>query len=133
MDRSDQSVPPLSDEDAELFEALSPELAELLYPEQSSGPFRMALIYPDLGDKNREAVEKLQAEALDHGAEEDGPGDEPSLQQTTFTLDQVEAFHELYHLAEKTVGAGKLKVLLNDRAVPMTRELWLPLIWSLRK
>lgn len=93
----------------------------------------MTVIYPDLGDESREDVEALQADATDHGVEEDVDPKGSPLRRTTFTLGQVEEFHALYHLAETAVGADNLELLLNDRQVPLARELWLPLIWSLRR
>ena len=48
-------------------------------------------------------------------------------------MHQIEEFHELYHLAEEAIGADSVEVLLNGREVPLTRELWLPLFWTLRK
>jgi len=77
-------------------------------------------------------VGELEAAATEHTVVETDIAGQVSLHHTTFSLDQVEEFHELYHLAEEAIGADRLDVLLNGRTVPLTRELWLPLIWTLR-
>ena len=123
----------LPEEDAALLETLSPELARLLYPDQSTEPFRITAVYPELRGEAGQAAGRIQAAAVDHAVSEPrAPGQEP-LHHTTFSLAQVEEFHELYHLAETTIGSGALELRLNGRRVPLARELWLPLIWGLRK
>jgi len=131
---SDRSaLPPLSAEDAALFETLTPELARALYPDQSAAPFTITAIYPELeGDAGR-AVRELEAAAVAHEAQEAAESDAPPRHHTTFSLRQIEEFHELYHLAEKAIGAAGIELLLNGKAVPLTRELWLPLLWTLRQ
>ena len=125
-------MPALSEEDAALLETLTPDLARLLYPDQSPEPFTITAVYPELaGDAARSAGE-LEAAATEHTVVETDVDGQVSLHHTTFSLDQVEEFHELYHLAEGAIGADRLDVLLNGRTVPLTRELWLPLIWTLR-
>ncbi len=125
-------MPALSAEDAALLETLTPDLARLLYPDQSTEPFTITAVYPELeGDAARAAVE-LEAAATEHTVVETDVAGRVSLHHTTFSLDQIEEFHELYHLAEGAIGADRLDVLLNGRTIPLTRELWLPLIWTLR-
>lgn len=124
--------PPLSDEDTALFETLSPELARALYPDQSTAPFRITAIYPRLEGSAAESAAKIEAGAAAHEVlTDDGVGGLPR-HKTTFSLRQVEEFHELYHLVEGTIGASEVKLLLNGKSVPLTRELWLPLLWTLR-
>ena len=78
-----------------------------------------------------EAVRRIESIATEHSTSEPGPGQR--RHRTTFSLAQVEEFHELYHLIEVSTGSAERELLLNDRRVPLARELWLPLIWTLRK
>ncbi len=122
----------MPDEDAALLETLTPELARLLYPEQVVTPFRITMVYPVLRGEAAEVGEKIEAVAEESESEPGSEASDPS-RRTTFALSQIEEFHELYHLAEASIGSGKIELLLNDRRVPLARELWLPLIWTLRK
>jgi len=131
---TDRSAPPaLPKEDAALFETLTPDLARLLYPDQSTEPFRVTVVYPELSGDAGDAARKIEAEAAEHSTSEPASTDDGPLHHTTFSLAQIEEFHELYHLVETSIGSGGLELLLNDRRVPLARELWLPLIWTLRK
>jgi len=108
-------------------------LARLLYPDQASEPFRVTVVYPDLRGDAGEAARKIEAGATEHSISEPDNAGRGSLHHTTFSLAQIEEFHELYHLVETSIGSGGVELLLNDRRVPLARELWLPLIWTLRK
>lgn len=131
---TNRSVPPtLPEKDAALLETLTPDLARLLYPDQSTEPFRITVVYPELGGNAGKAARKIEADATDHSVSEPEATGDVRLHRTTFSLAQIEEFHELYHLAETFSGSGGLELLLNGRRVPLARELWLPLIWTLRK
>lgn len=130
MDRS--VLPTLSEDDAALLETLQPDLARLLYPDQSTEPFTITAVYPELGGDADQSARELEASATEHTIVQTDDAPQASLHHTTFSLDQIEEFHELYHLAEAAIGADRLDILLNGRTVPLTRELWLPLIWTLR-
>ena len=123
----------LSEADAELLETLPPELARLLYPDQSAEPFTVTAVYPELSGEVARKARELEAVARAHSVSESTTEGGDPLNRTTFSLQQIEEFHELYHLAESAVGGDTLEVLLNGREVPMARELWLPLLWTLRK
>ncbi len=116
-----------------MLETLPEELARALFPERDDGPFTITVTYPDLGDDAADAATQIEGKASAHSIEESSVEGQPARRSTTFTLRQLEEFHELYHLVERAVGADRLEVLLNDRPIPLTRELWLPLIWELRK
>ncbi len=126
------ALPALPEEDAALLETLKPDLARLLYPDQSTEPFAITAVYPELGGDAAQSAGELEAAATEHTVVEPDVEGQASLHHTTFSLEQIEEFHELYHLAEGVIGADRLDVLLNGRTVPLTRELWLPLIWTLR-
>jgi len=123
----------LSEADAKLLETLSPDLARLLYPDQSVERFTITAVYPELTGDVAQAARVIEADAHAHEVGEVGIEGGDLLHSTTFSLQQIEEFHELYHLAEEAIGADKLEVLLNGREVPLARELWLPLMWTLRK
>jgi hypothetical protein len=123
----------LSEADTKLLETLDPDLARLLYPDQSVEPFTITAVYPAPAGEVAQAIRDIEAEAQAHEVTEPGVEGKDPLHRTTFSLQQIEEFHELYHLAEGAAGADKLKVLLNGREVPLARELWLPLVWTLRK
>lgn len=123
----------MSEDDAALLKTLKPDLARLLYPDQSTEPFMITAVYPELGGDAGRSARELEAAATEHTVVETDVAGQASMHHTTFSLDQIEEFHELYHLAEGAIGADRLDVLLNGRKVPLTRELWLPLIWTLRK
>lgn len=126
-------MPSLPLEDAALFATLSPELARALYPEQSADPFRITVVYPQPDGEVAVAAGKLEQAALAHEVEPARAAGEAPRHRTTFSLHQVEEFHALYHLVGSAEGADEVELLLNDKAVPLARELWLPLLWTLRK
>jgi hypothetical protein len=131
---TDRSTPPvLPQEDAALLETLTPELARLLYPDQTTEPFLITVVYPELRGEAGQAARRIESSAAEHSITKPQAEGRDPVHRTTFSLAQVEEFHELYHLAETTIGGGELELLLNGRRVPFARELWLPLIWSLRK
>lgn len=125
-------MPSLSPEDAALFATLPSELARALYPDQSAEPFRITVLYPALAGAAAQAAGKLETAAVSHQVEPPAMEGEPPMHRTTFSLQQVEEFHELYHLVENAGGDGNIELLLNGKAVPLARELWLPLLWTLR-
>lgn len=125
-------MPPLSPEDAALFETLTPELAAALYPDQTASPFRITMVYPELTGESGRAARGLEEAAVAHRVETARTPREAPRHRATFSLRQVEEFHELYHLAERASGAAAIDLLLNDKTVPLARELWLPLLWTLR-
>ena len=118
MDRP--ALPPLSEDDAALLETLQPDLARLLYPDQSTEPFTITAVYPELGGDADQSARELEASATEHTIVQTDDAPRASLHHTTFSLDQIEEFHELYHLAEAAIGADRLEVLLNGRTVPLT-------------
>ena len=122
----------LSKEDAALLASLTPEMATLLYPEHTAGPLTVTLVYPELDPPARPAASELETAAAEHAVVEAVVSGEPAQHRTTFTLQQVEQLHELYHLLETTIGVDKVDVLLSGRRLPLARELWLPLVWTLR-
>jgi hypothetical protein len=122
----------LSKEDAALLASLPPEVAALLYPEHVAGPLTVTLVYPELDGPARAEAAELESDATEHVVEEPTLPGKATRHRTTFTMRQVEQLHQLYHLLETTIGVSEVGILLSGRRLPMARELWLPLIWTLR-
>lgn len=122
----------LSKEDAALLATLPPDMAALLYPEHLAGPLTVTLIYPELDGPARAEADELENDATEHLVEEATVSGEAARHRTTFTMRQVEQLHQLYHLLETSIGVSQVGILLSGRRLPMARELWLPLIWTLR-
>ena len=119
--------------DQQLFEALDPDTARVLFPERFAGQVEVTLVYPPLqGDAAAEA-ETLAAAAAGHTAVNDPtrPGN-PEVHRTSFTLGELEELHSLYSLLERHADPGDVEILIDGAALPLVRELWLPLLWSLR-
>jgi hypothetical protein len=112
--------------DQELIDQLEPEMARMLFPEQFPAALRVSLKHPALDP----ALAAAAAAALEHAASRETPDDGPWT--TTFALAEVEALHSLFALVDSTFGAAAVEVKINDKILPMARELWLPLFWSLR-
>ncbi len=116
-----------------MLETLPPDVARLLYPERNVDPLTVTLVYPELEGLPSSEAAGLEAAATSHSVVDSPAPGQSAAHETTFTLQQVEEFHRLYDLVENAVGADNVKVLLNGRTVPLVRELWLPLIWTLRR
>jgi len=112
--------------DQQLLEQLDPETARMLFPDKFPQRLRVTLQFPPLD----EATASAAAGALAQAASCDST---PAGQSTaTFTLDHADALHDLFALVDGEFGAAAVEVRINDQILPMARELWLPLFWSLR-
>ncbi len=102
--------------------ALDPDLHAALFGPRNL-PFSVTLVFPPFaGPRYDEAVARAKASAE---YRELGSGDDRRHRARFFSSD-VAALRELYLL----VGdLPQTDVLLDDRAVPFARELWLPLLW----
>ena len=107
-------------------------MAALLYPEHTAGPLTVTLVYPEIAGAARDQAAELESDATQHSVDETMVSGGAVRHRTTFTMQQVEQLHQLYHLLETTIGVGEVDILLSGIRLPMARELWLPLIWTLR-
>jgi hypothetical protein len=107
---------------AEELAALDPDLHETLFgPRQL--PFSITLVFPPFDGPNFErAVEKARASAE---YRETGDGAERRHRARFFSSDVVR-LKDLFELVGPVPGT---EVLIDDRPVPYSRELWLPLLW----
>lgn len=107
-------------------------MIRLLYPDQLGGPVEVRLTYPEVETDEADRARELEAAALKLAVDEPRrPGDRP-LHRVTFTLRELEELHELYHLVERAAGSDRVEIEVNGHELPLVRELWLPLLWTLR-
>lgn len=107
---------------AEELAALDPDLHATLFGPRDL-PFSITLVFPSFGGENYErALEKARASAeyLEVGAGAD------LRHRARFFSDNALGLRDLFELVGPVPGT---EVLIDDRPVPYTRELWLPLLW----
>ena len=104
--------------------ALDPDLHNTLFGPRDL-PFSITLVFPPFeGEHYEKAVAKARASAeyleLGQGANR--------RHRARFFSDDGVRLKELYELVGPVPG---MEVLVDDRPIPYSRELWLPLIWFL--
>ena len=109
---------------AEELAALDPELHNTLFGPRDL-PFSVTLVFPPFEGPNFEkALEKARASAEFIEA---GHGDDRRYRARFFPGDALR-LKDLFELVGPVPG---VEVLIDDRPIPYSRELWLPLIWFL--
>ena len=107
---------------AEELAALDPDLHETLFGRRDLR-FSITLVFPPFDGPNYErAVEKARASAE---YREVGERADRRHRARFFSSDIVR-LKDLYELVGPVPG---VEVLIDDRPVPFSRELWLPLLW----
>ena len=107
---------------AEELAALDPDLHETLFGRRDL-PFSITLVFPPFDGPNYErAVDKARASAE---YREVGEGADRRHRARFFSNDIVR-LKDLFELVGPVHG---VEVLIDDRPVPFSRELWLPLLW----
>lgn len=102
--------------------ALDPELHETLFGRRDL-PFSITLVFPPFDGSNYDkAVEKARASAE---YRETGEGADRRHRARFFSNDAAR-LKDLFELVGPVPGT---EVLVDDRPVPFSRELWLPLLW----
>ena len=105
---------------AEELAALDPDLHATLFGARNL-PFSITLVFPPFDGPNYErAVEKARASAE---YRDTGEGAE-RRHRARFFSDDVPRLKDLFELVGPVPGVD---VLIDDRPVPYSRELWLPL------
>ena len=107
---------------AEELAALDPDLHATLFGPRNL-PFSITIVFPSFEGANYErALEKARASAE---YRDTGAGAE-RRHRARFFSDDVLRLKELFELVGPVPG---VEVLIDDRPVPYSRELWLPLLW----
>jgi hypothetical protein len=107
---------------AEELAALDPDLHATLFGPREL-PFSITLVFPRFDGENFErALVKAQASAE---FREIGEGDALRYRARFFSNNAL-GLRDLFELVGPVPGT---EVLLDDRPVPYSRELWLPLLW----
>ena len=107
---------------AEELAALDPDLHDTLFGARDL-PFSITLVFPPFeGPDYERAVEKARASAeyreLGEGADR--------RHRARFFSNDVRRLKDLFELINPVQG---MEVLIDDRPVPFSRELWLPMLW----
>jgi len=107
---------------AEELAALDPDLHATLFGPRDV-PFSITLAFPPFEGPNFEpalAKARASAEYRDTGAGDD------RRHRARFLSNDVRRLKDLFELVGPVPGT---EVLIDDRPVPYSRELWLPLLW----
>lgn len=107
---------------AEELAALDPDLHDTLFGARDL-PFSITLVFPPFeGPDYERAVEKARASAeyreLGEGADR--------RHRARFFSNDARRLKDLFELISPVQG---MEVLIDDRPVPYSRELWLPMLW----
>lgn len=104
--------------------ALDPDLRAALFG-TPPGPFSFTLVFPRFegpGYDRAVALARASAEYRETGA------GAAFRHRARYLPSDAAALRELYAIVSDLEGC---EVLVDDRAVPYARELWLPLVWFL--
>ena len=107
---------------AEELAALDPDLHTTLFGPRDL-PFSITLVFPPFdGDHFERALQKARAS---QEFRETGEGANKRYRARFFSSD-ASALRDLFELVGPVHGS---EVLIDDRPVPYSKELWLPLLW----
>lgn len=107
---------------AEELAALDPDLYTTLFGPRDL-PFSITLVFPEFsGDHYQTAVDKARASREYIETQEGGV----RRHRARFFSTDALPLRDLFELIGPVPG---VEVLIDDRPVPYTRELWLPLLW----
>ncbi len=101
--------------------ALDPELYEALYGRRDDRPFSITLLFADLdlpGFERALALARQASAFVDHGAEA------PLRYRARFVVHDAARLREVFNVVGRS---PKTEILVDDRAWPYGRELWIPL------
>lgn len=102
--------------------ALDPDLYATLFGPRDL-PFSITLVFPAFdGDNFARALDKARASREFRETSDNG---QTRYRARFFSTDAL-ALRDLFELVGPVHGT---EVLIDDRPVPYTRELWLPLLW----
>jgi len=111
-----------SDEELAL---LDPDLREVLLGHTSDRPFSVTLVFPSFDGPDYERAVELARASTEYRVTGSGSA---MRHRARFLPSEALRLRTLFELVE---WLDSCEVLVDDRAVPYARELWLPLIWFL--
>ena len=109
---------------AEELAALDPDLHDALFGQRAL-PFSFTVVFPDFEGPDFARALELSMASSEYRVV--GAGAARRHRARFYSADAV-AMRDLYRLVGSQSG---VEVLIDDRPVPYSRELWLPLIWLL--
>lgn len=104
--------------------ALNPDLREALLGAPPL-PFSLTIVFPRFEGENYPRAVELARASSDYREMGEGAG---FRHRARFFSNEAARLRELFVLVDPVPGT---EVLLDDRPVPYTRDLWLPLVWFL--
>ena len=104
---------------------LDPDLRRILLGDASERPFSMTLVFPRFDGPDYDRAVELAESSTEYRVTGSG---EACEHRARFLPSQALALRTLFELVGSRAGC---EVLVDDRPVPMARELWLPLMWFL--
>ena len=104
---------------------LDPDLRRALSGDDTDRPFSVTLVFPVFGGENFDRAIELAQTATEYRITGAGAAQRHRARFLPTQAVDLRAFFELVGPVESC------EVLIDDRAVPYARELWLPLIWFL--
>ena len=114
-------LPPVVPKEEEDISHLSDEMADILYPGRRVRPFRIGVVF-DAFEGDGAAVELARRSAA-YREREQG---EIRRHHAAFTMLEASTLRDLFQLVAERPGTD---VLVDGRAVPYAREIWLPLAY----
>lgn len=119
---ADRLPPVVPKEEADISH-LSDEMAEILYPGRRSRPFRMGIVFDAFEGQEYEQALELARRSPEYREQASGRS---RGHHAAFDTRGAATLRELFRLVGQRPGT---EVLVDGKAVPYARELWLPLFW----
>ncbi|MBA3949734.1 MAG: hypothetical protein H0X44_07295 [Acidobacteria bacterium] len=104
--------------------ALDPDLRAALLGAPPR-PFSLTVVFPRFDGENYARAVEIARGSSDYREMGEGPC---FRHRARFYSNEAARLHDLFVLVDPVPGTD---VLLDDRPVPYTRDLWLPLVWFL--
>lgn len=107
---------------ADELAALDPDLHEALFGARHL-PFSITLVFPPFDGPEFDRALELAAQSAEYRVLGSGPD---LRHRARYYSSDAAGLRELYRVVGGRPGCD---VLIDDRPIPFSRELWLPLIW----
>jgi hypothetical protein len=101
--------------------ALDPDVRQLVTGQRL--PFSMTLVFPAFDGPDYERAVQMARSSAEYRQTGDGPG---LRHRARFWARDASRLRQLWNIVGRIDAT---EVLVDDRAVPYARELWLPLVW----